>query len=362
MKNVEKPASRDLIETILLVLLFIGLIYALYMVLQVFFGVLTFALIFSVSFAATYEKLVKLLKGRRKLSSVIYSFTLISLVAVPLIFLIAAMSRHLKQLIPWFAFIKVHGLPPLPNYLTELPLVGNNITSFWTTFRESPKEMIGTHEHQLNTILMHILTGGLGILGVAVQFIIGIIISAFLLERGDNLLTPITNSIRQLFSEQDGNDLLKAISQAIKGVSIGVMGTGFVVAFVCWTGLIITGIPFATGIAALIFFLVVIQIGALVIWIPLIVLEIIRGNQATAVILSVYLAIIIGIELVVKPVLIAKSGKLPFLVLFLGVVGGLAAWGFTGMFKGAIITSIFYTVYTKWLERRGLTAQKEDPL
>jgi predicted PurR-regulated permease PerM len=43
---------------------------------------------------------------------------------------------------------------------------------------------------------------------------------------------------------------------------------------------------------------------------------------------------------------------LPFLVLFFGVVGGLAAWGFTGMFKGAIILAVFYTVLTTWLERK----------
>jgi predicted PurR-regulated permease PerM len=54
------------------------------------------------------------------------------------------------------------------------------------------------------------------------------------------------------------------------------------------------------------------------------------------------------IDNVVKPVLIGKSGKLPVLVLFLGVVGGMAAWGFTGMFKGAIVLAIAYTVFTNW--------------
>jgi len=38
--------------------------------------------------------------------------------------------------------------------------------------------------------------------------------------------------------------------------------------------------------------------------------------------------------------------------LFLGVIGGVAAWGFTGMFKGAIILAVFYTVFTSWLESK----------
>ena len=58
-----------------------------------------------------------------------------------------------------------------------------------------------------------------------------------------------------------------------------------------------------------------------------------------------------------KPVLIAKSGgKLPFLVMFLGVIGGLAAWGFTGMFKGAIIMAVFYTLFTSWLQKKRMSA------
>ena len=358
MKELSKPATKGLIETIVLVLLFIGLIFALYRVLEVFFGVLTFALIFAVSFSAAYERLVIFVRGRRKLAGVLYALIVISIVALPLIFLISAMSRHLKQLIPWLAMVKTQGLPPLPPAVSNLPLVGPAITSFWLNFKESPKATIGSHEHQFNMILHHIITGGLGVLGVAFQFIIGIIISAFFLERGAQLLTPVKNTVKHLPSEQDGEELIAAVTQAIKGVSIGVMGTGFIVSFVAWTGLALAGIPFAVGLAALIFFLVVIQVGATIVWLPLIVMEIIQGDHLATLILCIYFAIIIGIELVVRPILIARSGKLPFLVLFLGVVGGLAAWGFTGMFKGAIVTAIFYTVFNSWLASKDRVNQE----
>jgi predicted PurR-regulated permease PerM len=43
-------------------------------------------------------------------------------------------------------------------------------------------------------------------------------------------------------------------------------------------------------------------------------------------------------------------------VLFLGVIGGLAAWGFTGMFKGAIILSVFYTLFTSWINKKNTSA------
>jgi Predicted permease len=53
------------------------------------------------------------------------------------------------------------------------------------------------------------------------------------------------------------------------------------------------------------------------------------------------IVVLMSIDNILKPILIAKSGKLPILVLFLGVIGGMTAWGFTGMFKGAIILAVF---------------------
>ena len=66
----------------------------------------------------------------------------------------------------------------------------------------------------------------------------------------------------------------------------------------------------------------------------------------------IYGIAVIVVENISRPILIAKSGKIPFLVLFVGVIGGLAAWGFTGMFKGAIVVAICYTVFNSWLEKK----------
>jgi predicted PurR-regulated permease PerM len=55
---------------------------------------------------------------------------------------------------------------------------------------------------------------------------------------------------------------------------------------------------------------------------------------------------------IVKPLLIARSGRLPALLLFVGVIGGLAAWGFTGMFIGATTLAILWTVLQTWLGMR----------
>ncbi len=82
-----------------------------------------------------------------------------------------------------------------------------------------------------------------------------------------------------------------------------------------------------------------------------------QGHPGNTAFLIIYGVALLIIDAVLKPILIGKNGgKIPFLVLFLGVIGGIAAWGFTGMFKGAIILTIFYTLFNSWLEERNIKA------
>jgi predicted PurR-regulated permease PerM len=359
---INKPlqnSSRNIVEAILVVILLVSLMLALYDVLKVFFGVLTFALIFSVSFAGPFEWLARVLGNRRILAAIIYTVLLIGIVALPLIYLIKSLQHHVKDAITWMNDIRTNGLPPLPKWVTSLPLIGDEITSFWQQLQSSPRETIVSHGEPIKEAMRHILTSGAGVLGTALQFITGIIISAFLLVSGEKSLQPVKSTMQHLLGKRDGLSLLRATAVAIKSVSIGVMGTAFIAAIVSWLGLLIAGIHFKMVLSAMIFFLVLIQLGPLWVWVPLVIWTASQGHTGVTVFLIIYGIGLLIIDAVLKPILLAKAGgKMPFLVLFLGVVGGLAAWGFTGMFKGAIILAVFYTLFNSWLEKSSLSTKQ----
>jgi predicted PurR-regulated permease PerM len=54
-----------------------------------------------------------------------------------------------------------------------------------------------------------------------------------------------------------------------------------------------------------------------------------QGQTGMAIFTAIYgLVVLMGIDNILKPVLIARSGKLPILVLFLGVIGRYDSLGF----------------------------------
>ena len=350
MNTFNTDQRRNVIETALVVLLLLILLSMFYTVLSVFLGVFTYAIILAVAIHPLFEKLARALGGRRKLAAFIYGLLLVAVVALPYIYLISELANFAQDSIKYVSDAKEKGLPTLPDWIAGLPVVGDKISAGWQNVQKDPAS-IALYEPQIKSALNRILTGGLGVIGSGLEFIVGIIISAVMLNSGAKALNPIYALMKRLVGEHDGPALVDASGKAVKGVAIGVMGTAFIAAIAGWIGFTIAGISIAAGLAAITFFLVVIQLGPLFVVLPVVIWLATQGETGMAIFMGIYgVVVLMGIDNILKPILIAKSGKLPILVLFLGVVGGMVAWGFTGMFKGAIILAVFYTLFNSWVK------------
>ncbi len=353
MNSPLQSKPRGVIETALALLFLLILLFNLYTVISVFLGVFTYAIIFSVAIAGLFEQLVRLLKNKRGLAAFVYAIFLIAVIALPFIYIISALSDYAVQAQQWITDPKAKGVPALPDWIAGLPFIGNKITPFWQKLQADPSGTLASYEPQIRTTLQRLISGGAGIIGSALELIVGIIVSAFLLAKGEKVLQPVYAAMKNIVGEHDGPALIDATGRAVKGVAVGVMGTAFIAALFAWIGYSIAGISFAIGLAAITFFLVVIQVGPVLVVIPVVIWLASNGQSGTAIFVTIYgIVVLMGIDNILKPVLIARSGKLPILVLFLGVIGGMVAWGFTGMFKGAIILAVFYTIFNSWLSKQ----------
>jgi predicted PurR-regulated permease PerM len=97
------------------------------------------------------------------------------------------------------------------------------------------------------------------------------------------------------------------------------------------------------------FLLAVAQIGA----VPVLIVPIIwlywSGDAGWGTFL-VIIAIVAGsLDNVLRPVLIRQGADLPLLLIFLGVIGGLIAFGLIGIFVGPLVLAVTYTLLSAWL-------------
>ena len=52
---------------------------------------------------------------------------------------------------------------------------------------------------------------------------------------------------------------------------------------------------------------------------------------------------------IIKPWLISREARLPILLVFLGVLGGVIAFGFIGIFLGPTLLAVGFTLLQQWI-------------
>ena len=58
------------------------------------------------------------------------------------------------------------------------------------------------------------------------------------------------------------------------------------------------------------------------------------------------------VDNVIKPLIISRGSKLSFIVMFIGVIGGVTAFGFIGIFLGPTLLAVGFSLAQEILEQR----------
>ena len=137
--------------------------------------------------------------------------------------------------------------------------------------------------------------------------------------------------------------------QAIRGVALGVVVTAFIQSSIGAAALFITDVPYASILSALLFMLCIAQLGPALVLIPAVICMYSNGSTAAATLLLVLSVIAIGIDNVLRPILIRRGVDLPLLLILSGVIGGLMAFGLIGLFLGPTLLAVGYTLLNAWV-------------
>ena len=123
----------------------------------------------------------------------------------------------------------------------------------------------------------------------------------------------------------------------------------------CGVVFLVLGLPaphffgFVTFIATMIPVL-----GATLVWMPFVVYLFAAQQTTKAVILLLLGVFVISmVDNIIKPILIGERTKVPIFLLFFGVLGGMNAYGFTGVFLGPLCITIFFALVRIYKMRYG---------
>jgi predicted PurR-regulated permease PerM len=87
-------------------------------------------------------------------------------------------------------------------------------------------------------------------------------------------------------------------------------------------------------------------VGAALVWVPGALYLAFEGDYGHAIFLAAWGAVVISmVDNFLRPMLISGRSEVPTLAVFVGVMGGLAAFGFVGLFIGPIVLGLLVALF-----------------
>ncbi len=341
--------KQDLTRTTLAVFLIVGLTAASFWILQPFLPAAVWATMIVVATWPLMLRIQARLWNRRALAVIVMTMVLLLVFVVPLSLAIITILRNADRLASWAQSLVPATLPPPPAWLDELPLVGPAASQLWSNFAAmGPENLPSKFAPYTGAVIRWFLAqvGGIGFMFV--QILLTVIFAAIMYAGGERWGKSVVGFGRRLAGDRGEASVLLA-GHAIRGVALGVVVTAIVQSGLGGVGLAICGVPYPAILTALMFMLCIAQIGPGLVLVPAII-WMYRVDEATwATVLLVWSLIVISLDNFLRPILIKRSSDLPLLLIFVGVIGGLIAFGLIGIFIGPVVLAVAYTLLQTWI-------------
>ncbi|TYQ17117.1 UNVERIFIED_ORG: putative PurR-regulated permease PerM [Zoogloea ramigera] len=310
-------------------------------VLRPFVAAILFACAITISSWPLYLRLLNKVKGRRSLAAAIMSVGLTLLILVPLTLVTWNIADNAASFYDHFKASLGSGTLAPPAWLRDLPLVGEMIDTYLRRLLGSREELLGVAKNLLEPA-RHLLLGGGVLLGSGVaQVSLAVFVSFFLYRDGVTMLSSLGRAMDKLIGAEQATSVSDTISRTVRGVMYGLLGTALAQSVVAAVGFLIAGVPAVALLSVATFLLSLIPVGPPIIWIGATIWLFDHGQTGWAIFMAVWGVLLIsGVDNVVKPLLISRGSSLPFILVLLGVMGGVLAFGFVGLFIGPTLLAV----------------------
>ncbi|WP_164660117.1 AI-2E family transporter [Tropicibacter sp. Alg240-R139] len=352
---MEKTQDAKIVD-LAIRLLFLGLfLYSALVMVAPLASVVIWAAILCVALYPVYDWLQAKLGGRKGLASTVLVLLGLVLTLGPVATAVSGVAELGSEFAEQAASGKLK-IPPAPEGLKEIPIVGGKLADAWAMFERNLDGAIAKYGPQIleitRTLFGKVLGIGIGLLGLALS----VIIMGALFAPGQQVVGGLQRFANRVFAP-GGAEFVILAGATIRNVTKGVIGVAAIQAFVIWVLLTVFGISSAATLAFICLILSIIQIGPGLVLLPLIIYAWSSMSGGSALIFTVLAIPAMIMDSFLRPVFISKGLETPMLVILIGVLGGMMAYGLIGVFMGPVLFAVFYELFKVWIDA---SAHPED--
>lgn len=325
-------------------------------ILAPFFPAILLAVILTLSAWPAFTWLNTKLKHKTAISSGLMTIALAACFIAPLIIIGTSSADNFTKIYDTIQASLVDGNTPakLGSYIGKTPLIGEDLEEHWNALTSDRTKMTALLKEYGGATSQTLIGFGATVGRGLIDITLGVIIAYFFFRHGTRVSVRVSSLI-ETFGGERGQMLLDVSKKTLIGVVYGILGTALVQGVLAAIGFWIAQIPGASFLGLLTFFISFVPGGPPIIWVPVAFWLFSEGHTYMAAFIALWGVIVIGmVDNIIRPYFISRGSNLPFIIVLLGIIGGILAFGFIGIFIGPTLLALAYTLILGWSSAQAL--------
>lgn len=315
---------------------------------------LAWAVILVTSTWGIFKRLDRLMGNRRLLTATLMTLLVTVVLLGPISAVALALSGNISDLSVNIIASFQDGLPEQVLAWTQyVPVFDGAIENYLQQFVHDKarfKEELQTMVAPLQGVA---LASGRAALQGVIDMALSVFFTFFFFLHGSSLVTKLSVFAKRLSGER-GESLIAVAGETVHGVIYGVLGTAMAQGVLAAIGFAIAGVPSSILLGLITFFLSVVPVGPPLVWGGVAFWLFQQNETGWAIFVVIWGFLLVStVDNIIKPFIISKGSRLPFVVVFLGVLGGVLAFGVIGAFLGPVLLAVTYQLVIEWTSDAG---------
>ncbi|MCK1384249.1 AI-2E family transporter [Bradyrhizobium sp. 21] len=285
-------------------------------------------------------------------AALVFTLVVALILFTPMSLAIYQIAQQGDLLVGWLKRAGESGID-VPDWLARLPIAAESLQQWWRSNLSDPKaatEWLKSINADNASDLFRTFGGQL--LHRLFLLFFSLVALFVLLRNGRSIAGRVLETCDRLFGEA-GEGLAEKMVDAVRGTVNGTVLVAAGEGLLIGVGYLVAGVPQAIVFTILTTAFAMLPFGA---WLAFTTaaLVLVSGGGSGLAAAGVFIwgaIVMFAGDHFVWPTLVGDSARLPFLFAFIGIFGGLAAFGLLGLFLGPVIMSALLVVWREWIFR-----------
>lgn len=329
---------------------------ALFQIVQPFAGPLLWAMFIAFLLYPLHGWLTRRLKGRAQLSAALLTVLTLIVLLGPLAALSAAFAAQVGDLLQTAQSTVADQTRNNVFDPANVPWIKDTLDWLDGTFGVSVAQIRGYVIEGSRAVLQSLASLGgkvfIGAFGAVFGFVLMVFLLFFFIRDGGAMV----NTLRELIpmSRQQKSKLFDHLAAVTRALVYGTGMTALIQGTLVGISFLIVGLPSALvfGVIAALAALLPFG-GTALVWIPAAIVLAAQGRWGATIFMVLWGALLVSlVDNIVRPMLVSGRAPVGTLTVFIGVLGGIAAFGAIGLFLGPVVLALIIALLQFAIEQR----------